>query len=93
MLEKNIEKRLREMVLARKGLTYKFIGLEAGVPDRIVITPNGTVWFVELKTKKGRVSKIQSHQIGRLKKVNANVRVLYESYGVDDFIEEAFSGI
>ena len=93
MLEKNIEKRLRAMVLARGGLTYKFIGLEVGVPDRIVIAPNGAVWFLELKTKKGRVSKMQSHQIGRLKKVKANVRVLYESYGVDNFIREVFDGI
>ena len=93
MLEKNIEKKLREMVRAREGLTYKFIGLEAGVPDRIVITPNGAVWFVELKTKEGRLSKIQSHQIDRLKKVKANVRVIYGFEDMEKFIKEVFDGI
>jgi hypothetical protein len=78
------------LVQARGGLTYKFIGLEAGVPDRIVITPNGSVWFVELKTEEGRLSKIQGWQINRLIKVNANVRVLYGRGSVDNFIREVF---
>ena len=90
MLEKKIERRLRGMVQERGGLTYKFKSSEAGVPDRIVITPNGVVWFVELKTKEGRVSKIQEYQINKLKKAKANVRVVYGSYGVDDFMREVF---
>ena len=87
-LEKEIEKRMNEMVKERGGLSYKFIGLVRGVPDRIIITPVGAVWFVELKTAKGRLSKIQSFQIKKLEKGKANVRVVYGYDGMAAFIQE-----
>ena len=90
MTEREIERRLCEMVRKRGGLAYKFLSMENGVPDRIFILPGGIVWFVELKTKKGRLSKIQKCQISRLKDNGANIRVIY---GYDDaaaFIEEVF---
>jgi hypothetical protein len=30
-----------------------------GFPDRMLLVPGGTITFVELKTRRGRVSKIQ----------------------------------
>ena len=92
MTEKEIERRMCELVCKRGGLTYKFVGLESGVPDRIVILPGGVVWFVELKTKKGRLSKIQNYQITRLKEHGANVRVIRGWDAAREFIDEVMGG-
>ena len=54
MLEKEIERRMGEIIKNRGGLFYKFIGL-VGAPDRIVIIPGGRVIFVELKTDIGQL--------------------------------------
>lgn len=89
MLEKEIERRMCEMIRKRGGLTYKFTSPgNVGVPDRLVITPTGVVWFVELKTKGGRLANIQKWQICELEKRGANVRVVYGLQGAIDFINE-----
>lgn len=89
MLEKEIERRMCEMIRKRGGLTYKFTSPgNVGVPDRLVITPTGVVWFVELKTEKGRLAKIQKQQIHELEKRGANVRVVYGLQGAIDFVNE-----
>jgi hypothetical protein len=92
MSEKDIERRMCEMVKSRGGLTYKFTSpSNSGVPDRLIVTPAGVVWFVELKTDKGRLSKLQGWHIAELEKRGANVRVVY---GIDQaraFVEEVFT--
>lgn len=58
MREKNIEQSLVKAVKKKGGLALKFVspGL-AGVPDRLVLLPNGRLGFIELKApgKKLRV--------------------------------------
>ena len=58
MREKNIEQSLVKAVKKKGGLALKFIspGL-SGVPDRIVLMPDGKIGFIELKApgKKLRV--------------------------------------
>jgi hypothetical protein len=77
MTEKEIERRMCQMVWKRGGLTYKFTSPNnPGVPDRIVITPRGVVWFVELKTLYGRLTSIQEWRKRELEKRGANVRVV-----------------
>jgi hypothetical protein len=89
MLEKDIERKMCEMIKQRGGLTYKFTSPNnLGVPDRLVITPNGAVWFVELKAERGRLAKMQQFQIAELKKRGANVRVVYGLEAAKDFVEE-----
>ena len=89
MLEKGIERRMCEMIKKRGGLTYKFTSPNSpGVPDRIVITPAGTVWFVELKTSTGRVAGIQKWQLSELEKRGANVRVIRGWGAAKEFVEE-----
>lgn len=50
MLESFIEKQLRDEAKKRKGMALKFIspGMN-GVPDRIILLPDGKMAFVELK--------------------------------------------
>jgi hypothetical protein len=59
-----------------------------GVPDRIVIAPDGRVYFVELKAQYGRLSGIQRWMTGEMRKRNADVRVLNSADAVKDFLEE-----
>jgi len=93
MREKEIERRMCELVRKRGGLSYKFTSPNApGVPDRIVITPEGNVWFVELKTEIGRMANIQKWQKSELEKRNANVRVVRGWEEAKMFIEEVFTG-
>lgn len=77
MRESSIEARLVKLVRARGGLCYKFTSPgNPGVPDRIVITADGRVIFVELKTEIGRLAKIQKWQHEELRKRGADVRTL-----------------
>ena len=95
MTEAEIERKMRGLIKAQGGLFYKFLSPgNPGVPDRIVITPAGEVWFVELKAEKGRLTKLQQHQISLLERQGAKVRVVYGWDTARGFVEEVLpSGI
>jgi hypothetical protein len=95
MLEKEIEHRMVRMIKERGGLCYKFVSpSNLGVPDRIVITPDGRVIFVELKTENGRLSKMQKWQRNELQKRGIDVRVIKGWSAARAFVEEVLpSGI
>lgn len=77
MTEASIEKRLVEGVKKLGGMCLKFVSPSTpGVPDRIVITADGKVIFVELKTEIGRLSKIQKYVTGEMLKRGADVRIV-----------------
>ena len=60
MKEKQIEKRLTDMVKARGGMSLKFISPgNVGMPDRIVLFPEGRIGFVELKAPGKRLRPLQ----------------------------------
>jgi len=89
MSEKQIEARLMQGVKARGGLCLKFVSPgRPGVPDRIVITPDGRVYFVEIKTEIGRLAKIQRWILTEMQRRNAEVRVIHGAEEVMNFIEE-----
>ena len=89
MLEKEIERRMVQTVRERGGLCYKFVSpSNPGVPDRIIITPNGQVVFVELKTETGRLAKIQAWQLDEMRKRGADVRVAKGWPAVKALLEE-----
>ena len=60
-LEKDIEKKLREMVERHGGLCLKWVCPGwSGVPDRIILLPGARVIFAETKKPKGgRLSQLQ----------------------------------
>lgn len=89
MKESQIERRLVRGVQERGGMCPKFVspGLP-GVPDRIVLTPDGRVIFVELKTEIGSLQKIQRWVIGEMEKRGIDVRVLKGLDEVKRFLEE-----
>lgn len=95
MLEKEIERRMVRAVKERGGLCYKFVSpSNPGVPDRIVITPEGKIIFVELKTEVGRLARIQRWQIDEMRKRGADVRVAKGWPAVKALLEEVLpSGV
>ena len=92
MRESKIEARLVSLVRARGGLCYKFVSPgNPGVPDRIVITPDGRTYYVELKNEVGRLSSIQKWQHEELRKRGVDVRTLKSIEQVCAFVEEVFA--
>lgn len=82
MLERDVEKKLVQGVKKLGGRCYKWVSPgNAGVPDRIVLLPNGVIRFVELKQKNGRLSEIQKVQMKHLMTLGFGVDVLY---GIED---------
>ena len=93
MREATIEARLVREVRKLGGLCYKFTSPgNPGVPDRIVILPDGRTIYVELKTEIGRLAKIQQWQLEEMRKRGADVRVLKGLDQVLEFLEEVRTG-
>lgn len=89
MLEKTIEKRLREAIKKVGGRAYKFLSPGvSGVPDRIVILPGGRIYFVELKAAGRKPTKLQEVQMSRLRELGCEVRVVTGICGLEKFLEE-----
>ena len=86
--EAAIEAKLRDEMTRRGCICYKFVSPgNNGVPDRMIITPDGEVIFIELKTERGRLSAEQKVQIRRLRDHCMTVFVLYGAEDVDSFIK------
>ena len=81
MLEKLVEQKLVRGVRELGGKAYKFVS-----PDRIVIWPDGTVQFVELKTTRGRLSQLQDVQCKKLLSLLQTVYILYGPEAVKDYL-------
>ncbi|WP_419637774.1 VRR-NUC domain-containing protein [Thiolapillus sp.] len=87
MRESTFEAKFGKMVKKLGGLSYKWVSPgNAGVPDRIVFFPPSTrigetlvegIWFVELKSTKGRLTPRQRHQHDRLRQRGARVLTLW----------------
>lgn len=80
--ENRVEQRLIDGVKALGGITFKFVSPgRAGVPDRVVILPDGAVHFVELKARGGRASALQQRMLAKLRRMDVTALVLT---GIDE---------
>ena len=87
--ESKIERKLCEGVRGLGGRAYKLVSPGcAGLPDRLICFPYGRVVFVELKSPKGRLSKLQTHRINELEKLMQDVWVLSTPEQVEAFLQE-----
>lgn len=86
-LEKEIEKKLTNIVKRHGGLCLKWVCPGwSGVPDRIVLLPGGKVIFVELKRPKGGViSKRQIWWAHKLTMLGFDHFYLYDETGIKYF--------
>ena len=88
MVEKDIERVFCQLAKKQKFLCFKFTSPgNSGVPDRILITPEGHTIYVELKTESGKLSKLQKVVISKMEKQGADVHVLYGVDEVRDFFQ------
>lgn len=79
MLEKDIEKKLVVAVKKMGGICPKLTspGFD-GMPDRLVLLPNGKIAFIELKAKGKKLRPLQKRRIKQLKHLG------FASYVIDD---------
>ena len=90
MLEREIESYLVDCV-ARQfgGIAYKFTSPNRrGLPDRLVVIPDGIMFFVELKSAKGKLTPNQIREHDRLRKLGAIVYVANSKAEVDSILLE-----
>ena len=81
MRESEIEKRLKNAVKMRGGLALKFVSTNFnGVPDRLLLLPEGKAAFAELKAT-GR--KMRSLQIKRKRQLEALGFLVYCIDGIE----------
>lgn len=87
MKEKEIEDYFKWHIETLGGRTYKFTSpSQRGVADRIACLPNGATWFVELKTKGGKLSELQKRFASDMKTLNQNYACLWTKEQIDAFI-------
>ena len=74
--ESSYQKTLIKQFESEGYLVLKLIQVQkAGYPDLLLMKPNGEIRFVEVKAKRGRLSKIQRYRIDELKKQGFRVEV------------------
>lgn len=89
MREKQIELNLKSAVKARGGLALKFVSPGVvGVPDRMVLTPGGRVYFVELKAPGKNLSPRQVKMAAVLGRLGHKVWVIDSVEKVKGFVDE-----
>jgi hypothetical protein len=87
MRESTIENRLRVQVEKLGGKAPKWISPgNRGVPDRIVILPNGRTAYVELKAPGKQLDPLQEKWASTLRRLGHAVYVIDSVEAVDRFI-------
>jgi hypothetical protein len=88
MKEKIVENHFIWAVERIGGKTYKFTSPgRKGVADRIACLPDGSTWFVELKTKGGRLSVLQKMFMSDMALLKQNYACLWTTEQIDEFIK------
>ena len=89
MNERTIERKLVEAVRSRGGLCPKFVspGWD-GVPDRIVLLPDGKVSFVETKAPGKSMRPLQKRRKEQLEGLGFKVFCLDSVEGIKEVLDE-----
>ena len=88
MLEKTIELKLRKAVEKQAGRCLKFTcpGFD-GVPDRMVLLPNGKIGFVEVKQKGMKLRRLQKRRAKQLRELGFVALVLDDPNDIGGVIQ------
>lgn len=85
--ESAIEAYLVKSVKEHGGRAYKFVSpSHRGVPDRLVLWPDGVAEFVELKAPGKKATLQQMHEHEKLRKLGFMVSVISTHEGVDALV-------
>lgn len=89
MLEKQIENKLINAVKKAGGIALKFVSPGfAGMPDRLVLLPDGKIAFVELKANGKKPRPIQTSRHRLLKSLGFKVYVIDDVEQIGGVIDE-----
>lgn len=88
-LESKLERNFYERIRYANGQCIKlYAATVTGIPDRLILMPEGRLWFVELKKEDGRVKPRQKVMHRMLKSMGFKVRILWSKEDIDNFINE-----
>lgn len=88
MIERDLEKKLKEGVKRLGGVVYKLDArTHKGAPDRVVVLPGRETIFVELKTDTGRLSLLQQVELSKIQSAGGRTRVIYGLAALGAFLE------
>lgn len=87
--EKDVERYLVALSHKNKILTFKLVSPnQSGVPDRIVIAPNGTLYFVELKRPGQQPRPLQQSVFDKLRNYGHPVYIIDNKDIAKRFIDD-----
>lgn len=93
MLEKTIESKLVTRTKAIDGMCLKFTSPSLrGVPDRIILLPEGKIGFVEVKAPGKKPRPIQVKRIKQLRDLGFKVFVLDDEKDIDKILNKIGGG-
>lgn len=88
-MEKHIEAYLREQVKKIGGIAFKFTSPGyAGVPDRLLVLPNGIILFVETKDIGKELQPLQKSVINKLRALGARCEVVDSKEQINKLIHD-----
>lgn len=89
MREKTLERKLTEAVKATGGIAPKFVspGFD-GMPDRLVLLPDGKCGFVEVKRRGEKPRPLQEARHGMLRRMGYKVYVLDDAGQIGGVLRE-----
>ena len=92
MLEKNIENKLTTAVEKAGGIAPKFVSPSfTGMPDRLVLLPDGVFAFVELKAPGESPRPLQKARHRKLRSLGFKVYVIDGIDGIGGMLHELLS--
>ena len=87
MLEKTTENYFKTKIESNAGLCIKLIGY-VGIPDRLILLPDGRMFFVEFKQRGKKPRKIQSFIHDKLKSLGFRVYVIDDKDKIEEVCRE-----
>ena len=89
MFERQLEEKLNKKIRELGGLPLKFTSPgHVGVPDRIILMPNGRIYFVEMKRHRGKkVLDMQKYTFEKFEEMGFKVYILDSMREIEKFIK------
>ena len=88
-MEKDLERKLVKAVRQSGGLALKFVSPGvAGVPDRLLLFPDGRAAFAEVKAPGEKPRPLQVHRMEQLRKLGFRVYVVDSEEKIGEMLSE-----